>query len=297
MGNGWIGLRERLFNGLSGIKVDDALNVVTAGPVPDYGIDPAADLKRALDSIIIAAVDGSGARLDYAALRESSAYQHYRNALSPGLKGFDPMILESRQERLAFWINLYNALVVDAVIALGVQRSVNEGKLGLLTFFRRAAYNVGGYRISLDEIEHGILRGNLGHPFIPGRQFAPLDPRLSWVIWPAEPRIHFALNCASRSCPPIQVYSADHLEAQLDMATRSFVDANVKLDSSKKILVVSSIFRWFKGDFGGQAGIIPFVIDHLPFDGRWAWLSKNQDAIQLSHEPYDWRLNTTDVSP
>jgi len=289
-----IGLREKLLDKLGATQAGDVLNVSLAGPVPEPGVDPAADLKRALDSIKIAAVDDSGTHVDYASLRESAAYQEFRSVCSPRLRNFDPAELASREERLAFWINLYNVLVMDAVIALGIQRSVVEGKLGLLSFFRRAAYNVGGHRISLDEIEHGILRENRGNPIIPGRQFASQDPRLGWVIWPSEPRTHFALNCASKSCPPIQVYSAENIESQLKMAARSFVDANVKLDSSKDLFVISSIFRWFKEDFGGQAGVISFLIDHLPDDRRRAWLSKNQDVTQLRYAPYDWRLNTTE---
>lgn len=288
----WTGLRDKLLNGLSSIREDDVLNVVTTGSVPEYGKDPAAELKCALDMVKIAAIDESSAHVDYAALKDSSAYQHYRNMLSPRLIGFDPTTLTSRQERLAFWINLYNALVTDAVIALGIQRSVIEEKLGLLTFFRRAAYNVGGYRISLDEIENGILRGNHGHPYIPGRQFARSDQRLGWVIWPPELRIHFALNCASRSCPPFHVYTADQIEVQLDLATRNFVNINVKIDPAKQLIVISSIFQWFKGDFGGQDGIISFIIDHLPFDGRRAWLTKYKNVITLRYEPYDWGLNT-----
>jgi hypothetical protein len=230
--------------------------------------------------------------VDYDALKDSSAYQHFRNTLSPGLVGLDPTALKSRGERLAFWINLYNALVLDAVISFEIQRSVIEGKLGLLAFFRRAAYNVGGYRISLDEIENGILRGNRGHPYIPGRQFSSGDPRLDWIIWPPEPRVHFALNCASWSCPPFQVYSAENLEAQLDLAARNFVKADVSLNPTKQLLVVSSIFQWFKGDFGGQDEIISFVIDHLPFDKRRVWLTKYKNIIRLRYKPYDWRLNS-----
>ncbi len=289
----WIGLREKFLDVLSGAKEDDVLNVAIAGSIPEYGADPAAELKRALDDLIkITALDESGAYVDYAALKDSRAYQHYRNRLSPGLMNFDPTTLISRGEQLAFWINLYNALVMDAIISLGIQRSVIEGKLGLLAFFRRAAYNVGGYRISLDEIENGILRGNRGHPFIPGRQFAACDPRNEWVIWPPEPRIHFALNCASRSCPPFQVYTADQIETQLDLAARNFVDANVKLEPDKQLLVVSRIFQWFKVDFGGQGGIYTFLMDHLPVDGRRAWLTKYKDVITLRYEPYDWHLNT-----
>lgn len=289
--DGWIGLRERLLEVLSGTGRDAVLNVAAAGFVPQLGKDPAAEHKRALDLVKSTAVDESGARVDYGALKDSSAYQHFLNTLSPGLAGFDPTTLKFRGEQLAFWINLYNALVFDAVISLGIQHSVIEGKLGLLTFFRRAAYNVGGYRISLDEIENGILRGNRGHPYIPGRQFSSRDPRGNWIIWPPEPRIHFALNCASRSCPPFQVYTANQIEAQLDLATRNFIDSNIGLNPAKQLLVVSSIFQWFKGDFGGRDGTISFIIDHLPFDGRRAWLTKYKDVTRLRYKPYDWRLN------
>jgi hypothetical protein len=119
--------------------------------------------------------------------------------------------------------------------------------------------------------------------------------RVPWytrVIWQPEPRIHFALNCASRSCPPFQVYSAENLEVQLDMAARNFVVSDVKPDLVKQLITVSSIFKWFKGDLSGQDVIISFIIDHLPFDERRAWLAKYKDIIRLRHKPYDWRLNT-----
>jgi len=285
-----IGLREKLLNGLSGIKPGDVLNVAPAGSLPEDGIDPAADLKRALDRIKSAALDESGAHLDYASLRASAAYQEFRSVCSPRLRTFDPAGLPY-EGQMAFWINLYNALVMDAVIAFDVHHSVGEGRLGRLTFFRRAAYNVAGLRVSLDDIEHGILRANRGHPFLPGPHFTSKDPRRAWVL-PLDPRVHFALNCASHSCPPIQVYSADHLETQLDLAARNFINSNVRLDPAKQLLVVSRIFHWFKGDFGGQAGMISFLIDHLPEDERRAWLSKNQQVIQLRYAPYDWNLNS-----
>ncbi|MFU8770878.1 MAG: DUF547 domain-containing protein [Anaerolineales bacterium] len=287
----WIRLREKCLNRVSGIQEKDVLNVITAGSIPIHGKDPAAELKRALDSVKDTAMNENGDRVDYASLKHSSIYQDYHINCSPGLMRFDPTTLKSRGEQLAFWINLYNVLVIDAVIALGIQRSVIEGLLGMLSFFRRAAYNIGGLRINLDEIEHGILRGNRGHPYIPGKQFTSRDPRHNWVIWPPEPRIHFALNCASRSCPPIQVYSADHLDVQLDLAARNFVDANVRLDQKKQSLVTSSLFKWFMSDFDGRSGVIAFLIDHLPDDQRQAWITEHRSRLKLRFEPYNWDLN------
>ena len=163
--------------------------------------------------------DGTG--VEYGLMRNDPVFVEFQKVSSPRLRGFDPASLSTRQEKMAFWINLYNALVLDAVIHLGVQRSVTEGRLGILAFFQQAAYIVGGHRVSADDIEHGILRSNKGHPYLPGAHFAQDDPRQKWVISPLDVRIHFALNCASRSCPPIQTYSADQLEPQLELAEKT----------------------------------------------------------------------------
>jgi hypothetical protein len=167
---------------------------------------------------------------------------------------------------------------------------VGEGRLGLLTFFRRAAYLVGEQRMSLDDIEHGILRGNRGHPFLPGPQFASRDARLAWVL-PLDARLHFALNCASRSCPPIRVYTAEKLDAQLAMAANSFVDSDLRLEPGVRTMFLSSIFKWFLKDFGGRSGIAAFLLAHLPADERREWVINNRDKLRFKYEPYDWGLN------
>lgn len=165
--------------------------------------------------------------------------------------------------RRAFWINLYYALVLDAVIAFSIERSVTDGRFGVFKFFRRAAYNVAGLRMSLDDIEHGILRRNRGYPFITGAHFVGSAPRLSWSL-PLDPRVHCALNCASRSCPPIQSYSAEQIDAQLDLATRSFIDANAEPSPEGSRLIVSEIFRWYNKDFNSKNGVVGFLVRHLP---------------------------------
>jgi hypothetical protein len=251
----------------------------------------AADLMRAMNRIKALAISDDGAHVDYARLRHSDAYAEYRRAWLPRLRAFDPACLTTREERLAFWINLYNALVMDSVVAFGVQRSVTEGRLGLLTFFRRAAYAVGGMCVSCDDIEHGILRANAGSPFIPGPQFAPRDLRAAWVIRPLDPRIHFALNCASRSCPPIGVYDAARLDQQLDLAARGFVDGSAALDRANGVITLSPIFKWYARDFGGRAGVISFLIAYLPDDDRRDWLRQQSAQARLIYQPYDWRLN------
>ena len=251
----------------------------------------AAELKETLDLMKIAAMVEDGTAVNYTLLRNNPAYIDFQKESSPRLRGFDPASLSLRQEKMAFWINLYNALVLDAVIHFGVQRSVTEGKLGVVAFFRRAAYNVNGYRVSADDIEHGILRSNKGNPYIPGAHFGDTDPRQKWVLSPLDVRIHFALNCASRSCPPIQTYSADRLELQLEMAARNFVNNQVKTDPDRQTITASAIFRWYQGDFGGRKGVLKFIADHLPEDDRREWLVDHQKTVRIRYEPYDWGLN------
>lgn len=287
-----IGLRDRILDVLSGTLKGPVLNAQGKEIDLEAGENPAADLKRTLDAIKAVAIDEAGSQVDYDALRSSHAYRVDLKKCSGLLSVFDPSSLATREDALAFWINLYNALVMDAVIALGVKQSVSEGHIGLLSFFRRAAYNIGGLRLSLDDIEHGILRGNRGHPFIPGAQFSSYDPRKKWVITPVEVRVHFAINCASRSCPPIQIYRGEDLNDQLALAARNFVDSSVKVDMGSRSMFLSQIFNWFKADFGGQDGVLKFIIEHLPQDERHAWVTKNFEALSFRYEKYDWSLNS-----
>lgn len=287
-----IAVREALLNRALGVHPDEVLNPGPSGDISGRGPGVAAELRRAVNTLRAVAIDATGHRVDYARLRDSEAYAAYRATCTPQLRDLDPMALTTRQERLAFWINLYNALVIDAVIAFGVQRSVTEGRVGVLSFFRRAAYNVGGQRFSLEDIEHGILRANCGHPYIPGPQFGPSDPRRAWIVTPPDVRIHFALNCASRSCAPIGVYDAGQIDTQLDLATRSFVASEVTVDPSRGQVSLSSIFRWYAADFGGRAGVIAFLQRYLPDDEGRQWLAAPRRRVRLIYRPYDWTLNT-----
>jgi hypothetical protein len=290
-----INLRQPALGLVLGRRARDVLNLPPDGaPAADQpaldGPTLAAALQAAVNGFKAAAMDTAGLTVDYRRLHDSPAYADYWATLTPQLQAYDPARLATRGERLAFWINLYNALVIDAVIAYEVRESVASQWAGL-AFFRTAAYAVDGIRCSLEDIEHGILRANRGNPFLPGPQFAPDDPRLAWAVDPPDPRIHFALNCASRSCPPIGVYSAEQVEAQLELATRSFVDADVTIDPERGMIHLSSIFSWYRDDFGGPPGIVALLRRSLPDDARRAWLAQAHSG-QLVYRDYDWRLNS-----
>ena len=192
--------RERLLNAV--LRIDIGRGVLNAAPhSPSEPATPglATDIMGAINGFKLLAMDSTGQHVDYASLRDGEGYHRFRSELTPALRAFDPATLAGRRQKLAFWINLYNVLTMDAVIAFGVRDSVTEGRLGIARFFRRAAYVVGGQRVSLEDMEHGILRANRGNPFIPGRQFMRTDPRLAWAVAPFDPRIHFALEL----CQPL----------------------------------------------------------------------------------------------
>ena len=283
--------RESILNQVAGIRSTPGIN----GGLPELDMgtpsDLGARLKQTLDDLKISVMDENGAKIDYAALKNNHAYMAYREECLSALRTFKPDRLPNTIARRAFWINLYNALVLDAIITLGVEHSVTEGRLGMLAFFRRAAYLVDGQRTSLEDIEHGILRANRGNPYLPGEHFSSIDPRLSWSL-SLDPRLHFALNCGGRSCPPFRSYSAEKLNDQLDLATRGFIDATIEVYPEKNELSLSQIFKWYGADFGGQDGVVEFLVKYLPDDHRRHHLLEARNNPTFRYTKYDWSLNS-----
>ena len=282
--------REVWLNRLAGARPDLVLNPAGEKTLPPPAAGQAAEIKETLDRLKASAMDEGGARVDYAVLRASPAYAAYQEECLGKLHSFQPQLLPGETAQRAFWINLYNALVLDAVIAFDVQESVTEGWLGIFSFFRRAAYVVGGQRVSLEDMEHGILRGNRGNPYVPGPHFAASDPRRAWSL-PLDPRIHFALNCGGVSCPPIRSYAPQKLEVQLDLAARNFVNATVEVFPAKNEVRLSQILNWYAKDFGSRGALVDFLIAHLPQDQRREYLAANRGACDFVYTPYDWGLN------
>jgi len=288
--DGIIAMREAALDTVLGGAVREVLNAGPAGDSPIQFLDLASSLRRAIHDMKTNAIDESGRRVDYAGLARNPAFAAYRG-LTPALRELNPAHIVKRQERLAFWLNLHNALVIDGVITYGIRQRVTEGRLGALGFFRRAAYNVGGMRFSCNDIAHGILRGNRGHLFLPGAQFGTSDPRSDWIIDPPDARVHFALNCGGRSCPPISVYDDDRIDTQLTFATRSFLNLEAALDAKRGELRLPRVFRRFAKDFGGRPGVIAFLLHYLPDDERRSWLEGQGSRVRFGYHRYDWRLN------
>lgn len=213
-------------------------------------------------------LDASGAsHVDYAGVTPGQ-----KRALADYLRMMQmvaPEIL-SRPDQAAFWINLYNAQTVQVILDHFPVASIRDINISPGIFSRgpwgKKLLQVGGKPLSLDDIEHGILR--------PG-----------WK----DPRIHYAVNCASKGCPNLQAvpFEAATLESMLDKAARSFVNHPRAARLSGGKLVVSSIYHWFAEDFGGRKGVLP----HLRNYARGATADLLAGRTDYDEHDYDWSLN------
>ncbi len=258
------------------------------------GAEIAVQLRRAINAVKMDGINPVTNRVDYAGLRGRDAFRRYEDAVR-ALDRFNPLTLTSDAERKAFWINLYNALILHAVIAYGVRESITE----IRGVFDRAAYVVGGYRFSADDIEHGILRANRGHPAIPGARFAGRDPRAVFALKTLDPRIHFTLNCGATSCPPIGFYDAEKIDAQLTLAAQHFLtDGGLVLDRDARCVQLSRIFSWYARDFGGawygyrkQGAILRALAPYMNDEHDRAFIDQHADDLRVRFQRYDWSLN------
>ncbi len=183
------------------------------------------------------------------------------------MQSLDPRSF-NRKEQMAYWINLYNALTVDLVIDHYPVKSIKEIG-GLFSFgpWNEVAARIAGNDLTLNDIEHKILRP-------------------TWK----DPRIHYAVNCASLGCPNLspKVYDAANLEALLDKGARDYVNHPRGVRFVDGELVVSSIYHWYRDDFGaGDQSLLRHLQRYASLELQDK-LSRYRGAID--HE-YDWSLN------
>jgi hypothetical protein len=206
-------------------------------------------------------------------------------ALAGALHGVEPAALAGDEARLAFWLNLYNALTLHALAAYRVRGNL----LRHLHLFWRAAYRVGAHRYSLNLIEHGLLRDNARVPPFPFRAARRGDARLAAAPARREPRIHFALNCGAHSCPPIRAYTPERLEAQLALATRAYLEQGTRVEREAGRVVLPGLLGFYAADFGPPEELLRFVARHLPEEDG-AWLAEAAGRVRVAYAPYDWTV-------
>lgn len=173
----------------------------------------------------------------------------------------------SKNQQLAYWINAYNAFTVKLIVDNYPTQSIRDLgpklKIPLIKdVWHYKFFKIGGVESSLDEIEHSILR----------KEFD-------------EPRIHFAINCASVSCPPLlnEAFMAEKLESQLQKVAVAFINDPTRNKINPEKVQISSIFSWFQGDFTKKGSLIDFLNQYSKV--------KIKSNAKVSHLDYNWNLN------
>jgi hypothetical protein len=209
--------------------------------------------------------------MDYAALKakDARALQTLRQQL-----GRTNVAALNRKQQLAYWINVYNVNTVATIVeSYPVEsiRDISTDPIIRLNVFKKERVPVGKETISLDEVENKRIRDGFH-----------------------DARIHFAINCAAKSCPPIrtEAYTGDKLDAQLDDQARRFLNAHVRYERDDDDLTIhtTKIMDWFGDDFEKWAGgRVAFIRKYAPAD-KQQLIAQSKD-IDVEYDDYDWALN------
>ncbi|WP_299228368.1 DUF547 domain-containing protein [uncultured Psychroserpens sp.] len=205
------------------------------------------------DSVLKTYVSSKG-NVDYKSLKNNPEnLRVYIKSLGTHL----PNELWSKNDKLAFWINAYNAMTIDLIIRNYPVKSIKDIK----DPWDQRLWKLGSKWYNLNEIEHQILR------------------KMN------EPRIHFAIVCASFSCPKLEntAYNGSELETQLNTVTKSFLSDGTKNNISQNTLELSKIFKWFAKDFKENGSLIDFLNSYTDVE--------ISDSAKKSYKDYNWDLN------
>ena len=176
-----------------------------------------------------------------------------------------------------FWINIYNA---------ATQRALEDDPTQFgdrRRFFTRPLVTVAGRQLSLDTIEHGLLRGSqskYGFGYVHSSFPSSFERRHR--LEHVDARLHFALNCGAASCPPIVAYDIEAIDDQLEMATASYLENEVTYGSTAHAVTVPRVLLWYRGDFGGKRGIYRLLDRHE--------LIPPATRPRLRYGSYEWAL-------
>ena len=219
-----------------------------------------ATRHQALNTVVAEHVDAGW--VDYPAIASDQRFTDYLKTI----EALDAQTLADPNERLSFWINAYNALAIKGILDGNSPSSF----FGRIAYFGGATYSVGGKTLNLYDLEHDM------------------------IIPAGEPRSHFAINCASKSCPALRsnAYVGDTLNQDLDHAAREFVNNTAlnRFERAAKVAYLSKIFDWYSDEFGkDEQGVLTYIAGFVADDGLAVQLRAGDWRIE--YLDYDWSLN------
>ncbi|MAJ32786.1 MAG: hypothetical protein CMC18_09135 [Flavobacteriaceae bacterium] len=183
--------------------------------------------------------------------------------------------LKTDTHKKTFWINIYNAFIVKKL------RSNPKDYNKRNSFFSRKNIRIANHLFSFDDIEHTILRKQkwkFGFGYI--TKASASNVLKSLVVSQLDSRIHFALNCGAKSCPPIRIYKGIKLESQLNKAQKEFIQSSSKIHLNS--IELSKLFLWYKGDFESKSNILKLIEQNT---------GKDLKTKQIIYSPYLWDID------
>lgn len=258
---------------------------------------------------VVPGVDGGPGRqgVDFEAMKRSREFAEYvveTGRLRPASIRAEIAKMHGTA-KMALFINLYNSLLLHGSVAVPPGPSDPDARGPFFSGESGVRYDIGGFELSLDDIEHGILRSS---PEGDKRSFPDDDSRRAYVVEKAlfDPRIHFALNCGARSCPPIKLYSADNLQQGLQAAAQAFCESEVQVNASSRTITLSRIFLWYGKDFApttwtlleklagyaGEGSATREGLESVLAEGSEGWGEEGGGGWKVEFAPYDWSQNS-----
>lgn len=221
---------------------------------------PAQNWTESYNKLLSKYVTSGGVK--YAEWKGNAADMQALQGVVDGIAKENASAMEKKAQ-LAFYVNAYNAWILHEALAKYPTKSVKDA---LFTFFTSKRITVAGQQTSFNALEKETIRSKFN-----------------------DPRVHFALNCASRSCPALsrQAFTGGNLDGQFETLAKGYVnsDKGVRFNAATKTAELSKIFDWYKDDFKGDGGPVAFINKRrsspLPADAK------------ISYQDYDWGLNET----
>lgn len=185
--------------------------------------------------------------------------------------------LSTDTQKIAFWVNIYNAFIQ---ISLSENPDLYKNRSA---FFSDERIKIAGEILSFDDIEHGIIRKSRcklswGYLRTPFRAKWERKLRVDDIDW----RIHFALNCGAKSCPPVAVYSPEKLNQELDFMTKEYLKEQTTFNKETKTATSVALMSWFRADFGGKSGACKILKEYNIVPKK---------PKKLKFSSYDWTLS------
>ncbi|TDT50708.1 uncharacterized protein DUF547 [Maribacter spongiicola] len=186
--------------------------------------------------------------------------------------------LDTNDKRLAFWINIYNAYI-QVILQKNPELYDDRG-----SFFKLEQIKIAGEMVSFAKIEHGLIRKSqweYGLGYI--RKWFPNKFERKLRVNEPVFNVHFALNCGAKDCPPVAIYQWERLQEQFNIGTKRLLEKTSEYNSETNVVKVTSLFSWFRGDFGGKGGIKKILKEYE--------IIPSTKGVGIKYTNYDWTLD------